>query len=229
MASSCNPMSVREATALEGETADAGVVAGDLNMAARVRAFDWSTTPVGPMEHWPQSLKTAVQILLSSRYPMFLWWGPAMTNFYNDAYAPMLGRRHGTALGRSAFNVWSEVWPICGPQAEAALREGKSSWNEELLLILERNGYMEEAYFTFSYSPVMDEQERPAGVFCAVTEDTARVLARRRLKTLHALRERAPVEPKTEAQVCRTAAQALAGNLSDLPFALIYLLDDEGR
>src|SRR5262249_19131545 len=136
---------------------------------------------------------------------------------------------HPTALGRPAFEVWADVWPICGPQAEAVLKQGKSSWNEELLLTMERNGYPEEAYFTFSYSPVLDEDGRPGGVFCAVTEDTGRVLGRRRLKTLRDLGERALAEARTEAQACQAAAHALEANPYDFPFALIYLLTEDGR
>lgn len=198
-------------------------------MADRIRSFDWSTKCVGPPEQWPQSLKTAVQILVGSRYPMFLWWGESLINFYNDAYAPMLGIRHPTALGAPAFEVWADVWPICGPQAEAVLERGESSWNEELLLVMERKAFVEEAYFTFSYSPVTDDTGRPRGVFCAVTEETARVLSRRRLKTLRELGERALLGAKTDMQACQAAAHALEGNQNDVPFALIYLLDQEAH
>src|SRR6185436_12081729 len=131
------------------------------------------------------------------RYPMFVWWGEAMINIYNDAYAPMLGKRHPEALGRSAFDVWADVWPVVGPQANAVMNEGKSSWNEELLLVMERNGFPEEAYFTFSYSPVLNDDGRPGGVFCAVTEDTARVLSERRMKTLRDLSAKASLEART--------------------------------
>ena len=127
------------------------------------------------------------------------------------------------------YEVWADVWPVCGPQANAVLNEGKSTWNEELLLIMERNGFTEEAYFTFSYSPVMDDSGQPGGIFCAVTEETARVLGRRRLKTLRDLGERALVEATTDVQACRAAAKTLSENLNDFPFALIYLLDAEGR
>jgi signal transduction histidine kinase len=204
-------------------------LAGGGKMGERIRAFDWAAAPVGPVALWPQSLKTVVQIILGSRYPMFVWWGQAMTNFYNDGYAPMLGKRDSTALGRSAFEVWSDVWPICGPQAEAVLNEGQSFWNEELLLVMERNGYSEEAYFTFAYSPVMDDDGKPGGVFCAVTEETARVLGRRRMKTLRDLSERTLAEAKTAVQACHTAAKVLAENPHDFPFALIYLMAKDGR
>jgi hypothetical protein len=96
-------------------------------MGTRMRALDWSQTPVGAVEQWPQSLKTAVQIMLGSRYPMFVWWGREFTNLYNDAYAPMLGRRHPHALGQSAPRVWADVWEVVGPQAAAVLNDGRST------------------------------------------------------------------------------------------------------
>jgi signal transduction histidine kinase len=196
-------------------------------MGARMRALDWAHTPVGPVTQWPQSLKTAVQILLGSRYPMFVWWGQAFTNLYNDAYAPMLGGRHPHALGQSAPQVWADVWEVVGPQATAVLYEGRSSWNEERLLIMERYGYPEETYFTFSYSPVADDTGGVGGVFCAVTEDTARVLGQRRLRTLRELAA-STVGAMDATEVCRRAATVLSDNPYDLPFVLLYLFDSTG-
>jgi len=213
-------------TAEESSAADLFLGGGE--MGRLIRSLDWSKTAVGPVQSWPQSLKAAVRIILGSRFPMFVWWGQAMTNFYNDSYAPMLGKRHPDALGRSAFDVWSEIWPVVGPQAEAVLKEGKSSWNEELLLVMERNAYVEEAYFTFSYSPVIDDNGSPGGVFCAVTEDTQRVLGQRRLKTLRELSLRTADESKNAEDACTIAAEILGNNQRDLPFALLYLLDAQG-
>ena len=201
---------------------------GGGEMGELIRVMDWSRTPIGPIESWPQSLKTAVNILLNSRYPMFVWWGRELTNIYNDAYIPMLGARHPQALGRSAPNVWADVWPVVGPQSEVVMREGRSTWNESILLVMERHGYTEETYFTFSYSPAPDDAGDVGGVFCAVTEDTARVLGERRLKTLRDLGGRSLAEAKTAEQACRAAAVTLADNLHDFPFALIYLLDEDG-
>jgi PAS domain S-box-containing protein len=202
---------------------------GGGEMGKLIRVMDWSRTPVGPIESWPQSLKTAVNILLNSRYPMFVWWGRELTNIYNDAHMSMLGARHPQALGRSAPNVWADVWPVVGPQAEVVMREGRATWNESILLVMERHGYTEEAYFTFSYSPAPDDAGGVGGVFCAVTEDTARVLDERRLKTLRDLGERSLAGAKTVGQACRAAAVTLADNLHDFPFALIYLLDEDGK
>jgi PAS domain S-box-containing protein len=210
-------------------SARAGWLTGGGEMGKLIRVMDWSRTPVGAIDSWPQSLKTAVNILLNSRYPMFVWWGRELTNIYNDAFAPMLGARHPQALGRSAPNVWADVWPVVGPQAEVVMREGRATWNESLLLIMERHGYTEETYFTFSYSPAPDDAGGVGGVFCAVTEDTARVLGARRLKTLRDLGERSLAETKTAEQACHAAAVTLADNPHDFPIALIYLLDEDGR
>ena len=150
--------------------------AGPGEMAARVRAFDWSDTPLGPAETWPQALKVAVGICLNSRFPMFVWWGPELINIYNDAYAPVLGKRHPDALGRPARQSWREIWPVVRPQAEAVMTRGEATWNERVLLVMERNGYAENTWFTWSYSPIPDETGRIGGLFCACTEETPRVL-----------------------------------------------------
>jgi len=115
-------------------------LAGGGEMGRLMRAHDWSATPLGPVLDWPQSLKTAVRIILGSRYPMFIWWGKELTNLYNDGYLPMLGQRHPSALGKSAAVIWSEIWDTIGPQTDAVLYEGRATWNEERLLVLERNG-----------------------------------------------------------------------------------------
>jgi len=201
---------------------------GGGEMGERTRAFDWSQTPVGPVEDWPQSLKTAVFIMLTTQYPMLIWWGKELIHFYNDAYLPVLGKRHPSALGRPAPEVWSEAWPLVGPQADAVMNEGRSYWNEEMLIIMTRNGYPEEVYMTFSYGPMLDNAGKVGGVFCACTEETPRVLSRRRLRTLRALADRAS-EAKTVEEACEIAAATLAENPHDLPFALLYLLDADGR
>ncbi|MUL38278.1 hypothetical protein BWI75_18565 [Gloeocapsopsis sp. AAB1 = 1H9] len=194
-------------------------------MGAAIRAFDWSTTPVGEIETWPQSLITAVRIMLGSRYPMFVWWGRSLTKFYNDAYIPVLGKRHPQALGQSAAKVWEEIWDTLGPQTEMVLNQGQSTWNEQRLLVMERNGYAEETYFTFSYSPAASDDGGIGGVFCACTEDTRQVLSDRRLRTLRELAA-ATADAKTVENACKTLARSLEKNPYDVPFALLYLLDN---
>jgi signal transduction histidine kinase len=197
-------------------------------MGARMRAFDWAGTSVGPVADWPQSLKTAIRIILNSRYPMFVWWGRELTNFYNDAYISVLGKRHPEALGKPAATIWTEIWDIVGAQADAVLNHNAATWNEELLLVMERYGYAEETYFTFSYSPIPNDDGSISGVFCAAIEATKRVLGERRLLTLRELAART-AEAKTVEEACALSAAALAINAHDLPFALIYLLNDNGK
>ncbi|MEG4324781.1 ATP-binding protein [Microcoleus sp. herbarium5] len=204
------------------------IFAGNSEMAMLMRSHDWSQTPLGAVETWSQSLKTAIRIILGSRYPMFVWWGQQMTKFYNDAYIPMLGKRHPQALGQPASRVWAEIWDTLGPQAEAVLNQGQSTWNQELLLLMERNGYTEETYFTFSYSPVANDDGPVGGIFCACSEDTQRVLSDRRLATLRELAAET-VTAKTQEAACEIAATVLTNNAYDIPFALFYLLDGESE
>ncbi|MEG3987981.1 ATP-binding protein [Microcoleus sp. S28C3] len=204
------------------------IFAGNSEMAMLMRSHDWSLSALGAVETWPQSLKTAIRIILGSRYPMFVWWGQQMTKFYNDAYIPVLGKRHPQALGQPASRVWAEIWDTLGPQAEAVLNQGQSTWNQELLLVMERNGYTEETYFTFSYSPVANDDGPVGGVFCACSEDTQRVLSDRRLATLRELAAET-VTAKTVEAACEISATVLTNNAYDIPFALFYLLDGESE
>jgi PAS domain S-box-containing protein len=161
----------------DGQWLVAGGAMGD-----QVRAFDWSATPLGPIAHWPESLKIAVGICLSSRFPMFVWWGPHLINIYNDAYIPMLGKRHPAALGRPARDSWDDIWDVVGKQADLVTRLGQATWNERVRLVMERKGYAEETFFTWSYSPIRDDAGQVRGLFCAVTEETERVRAEAALR-----------------------------------------------
>ncbi|MEH2291523.1 hybrid sensor histidine kinase/response regulator [Nostoc sp.] len=202
------------------------VFAGDGEMCELMRRKDWSKTSLSSVENWPQSLKTSIRIILGSRYPMFVWWGQELLNFYNDAYISVLGKRHPQALGESARNIWAELWHSVGPFAEDVLNRGNPSWNEEFLEIMERNGYPEETYFTFSYSPISNDDGGVGGIFCACTEDTRRVLDDRRLRTLRELGAET-AKAKTVNEACNISTSVLANNLHDIPFALIYLLENE--
>lgn len=203
-------------------------LAGGGEMGERTRAFEWSVTPVGPVGDWPQSLKVAVRIMLDSRYPMFLTWGPEFTFFYNDAYARMtLGPKHPWALGRSFPEVFSEVWSDVRARAESVLRTGRATWDESLLLFLQRRGFAEETYHTFSYSPIPDDDARIGGMLCVVTEDTERIIGERRLRMLRELGTHTTAEGRSAVEACRAAARTLTEDSLDLPFALIYLLDDD--
>jgi PAS domain S-box-containing protein len=152
-------------------------------MADLVRSFDWSTTPLGPIESWPDALLTSVNILLSSRHPLFLWWGPELIQFYNDAYRPSLGRgKHPKALGQRGEVCWKEIWAAISPQIHAVLHDGTATWNVNQYLPIYRNGdELEEAWWTYSYSPIREASGNIGGIFVVVSETTDRVLAEREL------------------------------------------------
>ncbi len=201
--------------------------AGGGLMGRRMAATDWSATPLGPPDRWPLSLRTAVRIILMSRYPMFAWWGPDLINLYNDAYIPVLGARHPAALGRPAPEIWAEIWPVVGPRAASVLNKGEATLDRDLLLMMERYGAPEETYFTFSYSPLPDDSGAVGGVFCACTEETQKVVGQRRLALLRELAADT-AECRSERDACTAAAAALARDRFDLPFAALYLADGDG-
>ena len=196
------------------------------NMADLVRAFNWGATPLGDSASWSPVLKTTVRIMLTSRFPMWMFWGPELTVLYNDAYArTTLGKKHPWALGRPANVVWSEIWKDIGPRIERVLETGEASWDETLFLILERGGYPEETYHTFSYSPLVGPDGANAGMLCVVMEDTARVLGERQLSYLGTLAA-ALVDANSKAEVFAAIERGLKGQ-RDIPFALLYLFDDQ--
>jgi len=197
-------------------------------LAALVRNHDWSTTPLGPAREWPQSLRTVVQILLTSRYAMWMGWGPELTFLYNDAYRPTLGIKHPWALGTRADRVWAEIWHDIGPRIESVLRTEQAAYEEGLLLFLERSGFPEETYHTFSYSPLHDDGGQVNGMLCVVTEETERVISERRMATLRDLAA-GLAAAGTEAEVLSAVREQLGRNTKDVPFSLTYLFDAHGR
>ncbi|MEO8238143.1 MAG: PAS domain-containing protein [Flavobacterium sp.] len=146
-------------------------------MGELTRAKDWSKTLVGPVESWPQSLRTTLGLLLNSKFPMFLFWGPELICFYNDAYRPSLGNdgKHPSILGQKGVDAWPEIWDFIKPLIDQVLLEGEATWHEDQLLPIYRNGKMEDVYWTFSYSPVNNESGKPAGVLVICTETTEKV------------------------------------------------------
>ena len=200
-------------------------------MGARVRALDWSKTALGPLDDWPQSLRTIVSTCLSSRFPILLWWGPELVMIYNDALSQIIGNKHPRAMGQRGAEGWWEVWDLLGPMLMSVLAEGASTWSENQRLDIERSlqsGHLEETYFTFSYSPVRDESGGVGGVFCAVTETTAQILSERRLRTLTTLAQQT-AEVTTAGEACLQSAAALKENAADVPAALLYLAEGQGN
>jgi signal transduction histidine kinase/DNA-binding response OmpR family regulator len=207
----------------------APIFAGTSDMARLMRDFRWDRTPLGSPDAWPRSLQTVVRVMLTSRYAMWMGWGPELTFFYNDAYAAMtLGAKHPWALGRPSRDVWAEIWSQIGPRIDRVLKTGEATWDEALLLFLERNGYPEETYHTFSYSPLADDEGRIQGHLCVVTEETTRVIGERRLGVLHDVAS-SLAGTTAERELQRSLEAALGRHGHDLPFTLTYLLDADAR
>src|SRR5438132_5149111 len=186
----------------------ATVLQGGGEMDERMRAIDWSCTPLGGVETWPASLRTCVRIILNSRQPMFVWWGDELINLYNDAYKTIVGVKHPQALGQPAAAVRWEIWDQVRPRPESAMRKNEGTYDEALLLIMERNGYPEETYYTFSYSPVPNDQGGPGGIIGANTDDTQRIIGERQLALLRELGT-STADARSAAEACRQAALAL--------------------
>jgi len=220
---------MRGAGRQQSETLSASPIVGKGEMADAVRTFNWSRTPLGAIPEWPPSLLTAVNICLNSRFPMVMWWGRELTMIYNDAWRPVLGAsKHPRALGSPGHEIWPEIWDIIGRQLNSVLQTGDATWSDDLLLLVDRNFYTEEAYFTYSYSPVLLEAGSIGGVFSAVSETTQRVIGERRLETLRLLGLSA-ADVKATADAYRRSCEALISNPFDIPFALLYSVEPDGK
>ncbi|RKH24200.1 response regulator [Corallococcus praedator] len=202
------------------------VLRGGGACGALLRQVDWAATALGPVESWPQSLRTAVGIVLAANYPLYVAWGPRYVQLYNDAYRPICGRtKHPAALGQEAAVTWPEVWNMLGPGWERIQSTGEAIFVQDLMMPLDRNGFIEECYFTYSHSPIRDESGGVGGIFAALTETTAQVLGTRRLDTLRELGASTADRVSAE-DACREALRVIGSDPLDIPFALLYLVDD---
>src|SRR2546428_2633504 len=195
---------------------------GGGEMSKLIRSMDWTKTPLGPIESWPQSLRTTVSLCLASNFPISLAWGPKHVQIYNDGYWPICGGKHPHSMGQDFSECWASAWPAIGEAFERALA-GETSYLENQRMFLDRNGYLEETFFTFSFSPIRDETGGVGGLFHPVTETTSRMLSERRTR-LRDLAARAG-KAQTMEEACTLAAQTLAEYELDLPFVLFYLFD----
>lgn len=203
-------------------------LSGGGEMGECIRNFDWSKTPLGDFGQWPQSLRTCVRIMLTSPQPMFVWWGKELTSIYNDAYKCVLGEKHPKALGAAGNETWKEIWHEVGARAEIVFNKNEGTYDEALLLIMNRHGYDEETYFKFSYSPVPGDKGETAGLFCACTEETERVISERQLSTLQTLAIN--IAQSTSAnEVFTRSIKTLRENPYDFPFAVIYSVSNDGK
>ncbi|MBA3655751.1 MAG: PAS domain-containing protein, partial [Gemmatimonadaceae bacterium] len=171
-------MSVRSRTKVGNDQDAQNLFAGPGEMRSRCLAFDWSSTPLGPVSRWSQSLRTTVSIMLGSRHPMFLWWGPELIQIFNDGYLPSFGTtgRDKLALGARGREHWVEIWPIIGPQIDAVMTRGEATWHEDHFVPIERNGRLDNVWWTYGYSPVRDDDGSIRGVLVVVQETTKRVM-----------------------------------------------------
>jgi signal transduction histidine kinase len=196
-------------------------------MGGRIRAFDWAATSLGPVESWPPGLRIALDLMLDSPFPIYIAWGPEFVQLYNDACRRIFGSKHPAALGRSALRSWPEIWDFVGPIFERVMTAGEPTYIEDSLSAYDRHGYVEETYITVSTSALRDERGGVGGVMVTMVETTQRVLGERRLRTLRDLGA-AAVDAATPDAACATAAEILGRNPHDVPFALVYLLDERG-
>ncbi|HET6142787.1 MAG TPA: response regulator [Candidatus Acidoferrales bacterium] len=204
-------------------------VAGEGEMARLIREKDWSKTPLGALESWPQSLRIAVNLMLNSRQPMWVGWGREMFFLYNDAYISILGlAKHPNALARRASEIWEEIWDFCGPLTAKVFEKGEATFVDDVQLFMNRGDLLEENFYSFSYNPIFDEAGEISGLFCPNTDTTPKTLNARRLRTLSELTAKSLVERSTDA-ACASSFATIAKNPDDIPFALLYLLDAEGN
>jgi signal transduction histidine kinase len=204
------------------------VFPGDGELARLMRDKRWEATPLGPVERWPEGLRSAVRMVLTSRFSMWLGWGDDLTFLYNDAYRiDTLGTKHPRVLGVPARETWSEIWSEIGPRIASVVSDGRATWDEGLMLFLERNGYREETYHTFSYSPLHDDTGHVRGILCVVIEETGRVISERRVGLLGKLAAET-VGAKTPGELLAGLERSLAGEPRDVPFSLTYLFGADG-
>jgi anti-sigma regulatory factor (Ser/Thr protein kinase) len=210
---------------MDGGTFSSEVLVDGAEMRSAIDGLDWSKTPLGHPDEWSPALKTMVRVLLANRFPLLLWWGPSYVCIYNGAYRPILGTKHPWALGRPVKEVWHEIWPVLQPLIDTPFRGGPATWNDDLFLEINRDGFVEETHFTVAYSPVPDESVPGGigGVLATVHEITDKVVADRRVALLRDLAARS-IDAKTTQEACEIAGSGLAAHPRDIPFALLYLV-----
>jgi signal transduction histidine kinase/DNA-binding response OmpR family regulator len=210
--------------------AGAQCLAGPGETCSLALAVDWSSTAIGPVDSWSQALRSTASLVLHNHSPMLLWWGEEFVQIYNDAYRPVLGAKHPRAMGQRFSDCWSEVFHILGPMAERPFRGGPASVSDDIAVLIERNVPREETHFRLAYSPVPDQSVESGigGVLATVAEITEQVHADRQLRTLRDLGSRGLSDVQTVEQACVDVAAVLKENHWDMPFALLYLLDEAG-
>ena len=203
---------------------------GGGEMGELIRSFHRAKTPLGPIESWPPTLRTMVGLLLANRFPLLLWWGPEYIQIYNDAYRPILGTKHPSSMGQPSHECWGEIWHVLQPLIDSPYHGGPATWKDDMELEINRHGFIEESHFTIAYSPVPDD-DGPGGsatILATVHEITAQVIQARRVAALRDAGARS-AEAKTAEEACAIAAEAFGRHDLDVPFALLYFVDGDGR
>jgi signal transduction histidine kinase len=198
---------------------------GGGEMAKVISGKDWSTTPLGPIDAWPQSLRTTVSLAQASNSPISLAWGVGHVQIYNDGYWPICGAKHPHSMGQDFRECWASAFPVIGEAYETAWA-GRSAYLENMRMFLDRYGFLEETWFTFSFSPITDESGKVGGLFHPVTEVTSAMLSERRTATLRDLAARTS-KAQTAEEALELAVDALRAADLDVPFVLFYLVEPE--
>ena len=213
-----------------GVTTKAEFPSRNTKMGRLIGDLDWSKTSIGPIESWSQSLKTTVNLMLSNRFPMLLWWGKDYICIYNDAYIPILGAKHPWGLGKPVRVCWSEIWVTLKPLIDRPFNGGEATWMDDLTLEIMRHGFPEETHFTVAYSPVPDEEavNQIGGVIATVNETTDKVVGERRLNLLRDLGADV-TDSNSKEEVCSIIAKVVANSPYDIPFSMFYLVDEQRK
>src|SRR3984957_4959012 len=229
MSSTSFKLNRQNAVTSDGSRSSSRII-GAGEMADLIRRFAWDASPLGPIETWSDTLLTTVNLILASRHPMFLWWGPDLIQFYNDGYRPSIrADKHPSAIGQRGRECWPEIWDIIGPQIDAVMNRGESSWNLNQMVPINRNGKLEEVYWTYGYSPVRDEDGYVQGTLVVCSETTEHVLSERRLRTLLSISAENPAPQQSTAsqpllRIAKRIVKTLGENPADVPFAGLYLV-----
>lgn len=201
-------------------------LSGGGEMGQRIREFDWSRTSLGPVDTWPKSLRTCIRIMFDSRQPIWIGWGKELINLYNDPYLAIIGGKHPWALGKPAKVVWREVWPTIEPMLQQVMEKDEGTYVESQYLIMERNGYPEETFYTFSYTPIPGDLGSTAGMICFNTDDTERIISERQLGTLSRLGKNLTGSQSSQDVIHRTI-DTLLENPNDFPFTCFYQISGD--
>lgn len=200
-------------------------ISGGGEMGALIRSMDWSKTPLGPVEDWPQSLKTTVSLCLSSTFPILIAWGPELIQIYNDSYRPICGAKHPESMGQNFKICWETALPVVGGAFDRGLA-GEGTYIKDQQMILDRYGYLEEAFMTFSFAPIRDESGNVGGIFHPITETTEQILSARRTQVLRDVAMHIG-KARTNHEVVTELKNIHPSLTYDLPFIQLYELDSK--